>query len=667
MSSDIRAYKPFVDGLRAVAILTVVVSHLDLPWVAGGYVGVDIFFVISGYLIINQILADLDNRRFSLLEFWARRAWRILPAFLLVMLTVLVLVTTVFIQPEYKDFAKSFFFSTLMVVNHHYLAHQGYFDAAAFTKPLLHMWSLAVEEQFYLLAPLTLLGLAAATSRLAPDRSRRVWMATVGAVAVLSFVACVAFTFPAGRANISFYTMPMRGWEFILGGAAPLLARWLDTRPAWISELLAAVGLAAIAFSVVFYDADTLYPSWRAAFPAVGTALIIAAGLSAPGNSVARLLAARPLVGIGLVSYPWYLWHWPLISFVRTMNFGGRDIAQELGAAAVALVLAILTYRFLELPIRQWRRTHGLRPVLTGVVAPAACVLIACIGYAWSMQVAPRMLPAIAGLEPFRATSTAYPPVTHRGVLLGDSHAQVLTHQLQDRARQAGSELNVIVRAGCAPLFQADVIDQRGWLQTYCHEFFRRIVFTDAEFLIVFARWNFYLGLPPADPFYRSSVLRAEKGTAPLSDPYALMERGLALMIADARRSGVKRVLLVGPAPEFPVHPPYCLMRSIRVGVGDCAFARAPIDARRARTMESLRKVAAGFESVRVLDPIGPFCGETECRFNEGRTLLFFDSNHLSAPGFTRLYSAFENDFVWVLTGRTELAAPRAPTPAMLR
>jgi peptidoglycan/LPS O-acetylase OafA/YrhL len=659
MPSDIRAYKPFVDGLRAIAILTVVVSHVDLPWVAGGYVGVDIFFVISGYLIINQILADLENRRFSLLAFWARRAYRILPAFLLVMLTVLVLVTTVFIQPEYKDFARSYFFSTLMVVNHHYLAHQGYFDPAAFTKPLLHMWTLAVEEQFYLLAPLTLLGLTLATSKLAPSGRQRVWIAAVAAIGILSFAACVAFTYPQGRANISFYTMPMRGWEFILGGSAPFVARWLETRPAWINQSLAAAGLAAIALSVALYDEDTLYPSYRAALPAVGAMLVIAGGLAAPRNNVARLLATQPLVGIGLVSYPWYLWHWPLISFVRTMNFGGRDVAQELAAAAVALILAILTYRFLELPIRHWRHTHGLRPRLVAWMAPAACVLTACVGYGWSMHVAPRMLPAIAGLEPFRAGSAAYPPLTRHGVLLGDSHAHVVAGQMQDYARQAGSRLTVITRAGCSPLFQADVIDQRGWLQTYCHEFFRRIAFTDAEFLIVFARWNLYLGLPPSDPFYRSSVLKAAHGTDSLASPYDVMERGLALVIAEARRSGVKRVLVIGPPPEFPVDPPYCLMRNIRVGIESCTTARSPIDARRARTIELLRKIAAAFEGVRVLDPIESFCGKTECRPNEGRTLLFFDSNHLSAPGFARLYKAHEKEFVWVLTGQTELAGPR--------
>jgi peptidoglycan/LPS O-acetylase OafA/YrhL len=663
MLNDIRAYKPFVDGLRAIAILTVVASHLDLPWLAGGYVGVDIFFVISGYLIINQILDDIENRKFSLLEFGARRAYRILPAFILVMLTTLLLVTIVFVQPEYKDFAQSFFLSALMLVNHHYLAHQGYFDMAAFSKPLMHMWSLAVEEQFYLFAPLILLGLSAATAKLRPERKKGVWTAAIAGIGILSFAACIAFTFPAGRSNVSFYVMPMRGWEFVLGGAVPLLARWLKTKPPFVSECAGAAGLGAVALSVAFYDADTLYPSYRAAAPVVGTMLIIASGLSAPRNGVARLLATRPLAGIGIISYPWYLWHWPLVSFVRTMNFGGRDLPQELGAAAVALVLAVLTYYFLELPIRRWRLSHGLRAGLISAVGPATCMLVACIGYAWSMQVAPRMLPAIAGLEPYPAKGAGYPPIARRGILLGDSHAAVIASQLLDHARQAGSHLDVIGRAGCPPLLQAAVTDHRGEPQTYCREFFRQIAFPDAEFLILAARWNFYLGLPPSDPFYHSFVLASEDGKQ-LTSPYDIMARGLALTIAEAKRSGVRRILIIAPLPEFPLHPPYCLMRSIRVGVDSCTISRAPVDARRTHTMTILRRIAAASLGVKLLDPIDLFCDEKECRPNEGRTLYFFDSNHLSATGFARLYNAYEKDFLWVLTGDARPADARVPPPA---
>jgi len=661
--NDVRTYKPFIDGLRAIAILTVVASHFGLPGFAGGYVGVDVFFVISGYLIINHIVADIGNGRFSLFEFGARRAWRILPAFLLVMMTCLVLVTTVFVQPEYKEFAQSFLFSTLMVVNHHYLAHQGYFDMAAFTKPLLHMWSLAVEEQFYLVAPLILLGLTAVTARMNPGNVQRTWWAATVGLAVLSFAACVAFTYPLGRANISFYTMPTRGWQFILGGLAPSLVPVLRGWPAWIGSLLAMSGITAIGFAVVLFDGDTLYPSYRAALPTIGAMLIITGGLAAPRNRVARALATKPMVGIGLVSYAWYLWHWPLISFVRTMNFGQRDIGKELASAVVSLALAALTYRFIELPIRHWRRSHPTRPVVVAIVGPMFCLTVAGLGYGWCLLVAPRMLPSIAGLEPVQ-TSRDYPPISHRGVLLGDSHAVILRDPFEEYAHRAGSQLAVTARAGCPPLLQIAVNDYAGRPLTFCRAFFQNIVFGGDEFAIIIARWNFYLGLPPSDPFYRSYLLIAEPAESQPTNPYELMAGGLAATLAAAKHSGVRRILIVGPLPEFPAHPPYCLMRAIRTGIDGCAVERATVDARRARTMETLRRTAAGIEGVRVIDPINAFCTESECQPHEGRTLYFSDSNHLSTAGATRFYKAYEKDFLWAMTGDESNNRPRQEPPS---
>jgi peptidoglycan/LPS O-acetylase OafA/YrhL len=657
---DIRTYKPFVDGLRAIAILTVVGAHVGMPGFSGGYVGVDIFFVISGYLIINQIVADIGKGRFSLLDFGARRAYRILPAFLLVMLAVLILVTTVFVQPEYKDFAQSFFFSGLMVVNHHFLAHQGYFDMAAFSKPLLHMWSLAVEEQFYLVAPLTLLGITAITARLTLDQARRAWRAAALGLAITSFVACVAFTYPAGRSNISFYVMPMRGWEFILGAIAPSLGLTLRHRPAWVAGATAAIGASAVALAFVLFDEHTLFPSYRAALPAVGAMLIIAAGLARPRNAVAVMLATAPMVGIGLVSYAWYLWHWPFISFVRTMNFGGRDLTKEVGAAALALGLAVLTYWFVELPIRNWRRRGIIRPARVAVIGPALCILVAGSGYLWSMSVAPRMLPSIAGLEQIEFPRHDGPPPSRRGLLLGDSHANVIHRPLREYARRSDAQLAVTARAGCAPLFKTAVTDHRGRPFEFCEPFFQKIDFGDADFVIIVARWNFYLNLPPSDPFYHSFILVDSEGRQ--SNPYDVLAKGLAATIAQSKRSGVRRVLIMGPLPEFPAHPPYCLMRLIRVGIDGCTISRRVVEARRARTMDTIHRIAADFEGVRLIDPIDLFCSAETCRPHRDTTLYFKDTNHLSPAGIALLYQKHEGDFRWAFAG--DRGVDGQPSPA---
>src|SRR5262245_9062350 len=368
---EVRIYRPFIDGLRAVAILTVVGLHVSLPGFGGGFVGVDIFFVISGYLIINQIAEDEQAIQHSRL--CHSQDFPHLAGILLVMVTCLVLFTTIFMQAEPKDFAESFFLSAIMFANHHFLSHTGYFDMAAVTKPLLHMWSLAVEEQFYLLAPLTLLAMTATTAKMKPENGRRAWITITLALGVVSFVACVMFTYPYTRPNVSFYIMPTRGWEFILGGAVPAFAAVVHRLPAVVNQGLAIAAAAAITLAVLCFDADMLYPFYWAAVPVVGATLIIVGGLIEPGNVVARALATRPMVWIGLVSYPWYLWHWPLISFVRTMNFGEQSFAEEMGAAALSLVLAVLTYRFVELPLRRLRKARKLRPAAVVVLCIASC------------------------------------------------------------------------------------------------------------------------------------------------------------------------------------------------------------------------------------------------------------------------------------------------------
>ena len=642
---EVRVYRPFIDGLRAIAILTVVGSHISLPGFSGGFVGVDIFFVISGYLIINQIAEDIKNKRFSILDFATRRTFRILPAFLLVMVVCLALSTTIFMQAEPKDFAESFFLSAIMFANHHFLSHTGYFDMAAVTKPLLHMWSLAVEEQFYLLAPLTLLAMTATTANMKPENRRRTWIVVTFALGIVSFVACVMFTYPSIRPNVSFYIMPTRGWEFILGGAVPAFAAVVRRLPAFVNKSLAIAGAAAIVLAVLFFDADMLYPFYWAAVPVIGATSIIIAGLIEPRNVVGRVLATKPMVWIGLVSYPWYLWHWPLISFVRTMNFGEQSFTEEIGAAALSLALAVLTYRFVELPVRRLRKKHKFRPATVVALGTASCVVIASLGYLWSLRITPLMLPQLSGLGPPQISGRDYPPVSHHGVLMGDSHALVIEQSFKEYARRAGASLTSVFDVGCPP-FKAAVKDGRGRPAGRCDSFDPK-PFQGAEFAIIATRWNFYLGLPQSDPFHRSFLLIDQTK----KDPYEILAAGLVATLSDAKRAGVRRILVIAPLPEFPWYSPACVVKAMRVGSDTCSILRAKVDARRERTMTVLRQAAAPFENVRLIDPINLFCTATECRPNKGVELYFFDTSHLSSAGAERLYQGYERDFLWALTG----------------
>jgi len=654
-SDDIHAYKPFVDGLRAVAILSVVAGHLELPGVSGGFVGVDVFFVISGYLIINQIAADIRNGRFGLWDFWARRALRILPAFLLVVSACLVLGVIVLVQYEYRAFADSFFFSTIMQANHYFLVKQDYFENIAYAKPLLHMWSLSVEEQFYLVAPLALIGLVAWASRRPSAVAARTWIVVTAGLLVVSFALCVALT--VERHNIAFYVMPARGWEFLLGGLAPACVATVRGWPGAARTALALAGLVAIAVAVGGFGYDTTYPSYRAALPALGAMLIIVGGLADPRSIVARTLATPPFVAIGLVSYSWYLWHWPLLSFLRLFGSGARDPVMELGAVALALALAALTWRFVERPVRDWRRHAAPRSIRVVLAGTAACVVIGSAGALWSKYAMPLVTPSLAGFESVVVRAAAYPPVARRGDLVGDSQADRLSETLVENARRAGASLKVTMYGGCPPLRHVTVLYRRINPLETCHELYRRLSFTGSDFLILAAVWDLYVTPPPLDRDFAPFWLADPRSGAPAEDPYAQLASGLSATIAEAKQAGVKRILVIGAFPRFPTRPPNCVLRVIRLGVDHCSPSRASVDARLARTRETLRQVTAGIAGVRLIDPIDVFCTPSVCRPYQDHTVYFSDILHVSPAGAERFYQAFRADMRWALTGedaRTE-------------
>ena len=393
--AEILAYQPAVDGLRAVAIVSVVAYHVGIPGFGNGFVGVDIFFVISGYLIINQIVAGLRKGNFRFAEFWARRALRILPPFLLVIAATLAFAPFVLVTPsEYAELGREAMYSALMVVNQYFLSAQGYFDTAADQKLLLHMWSLAVEEQFYLVVPLLLFALWRAGKWLGRWKTP-FWVAVGASIFVASLAGCIAYTDP--DKNRAFYLTQYRAWEFIVGGAVPLFVPLLRRLPRLVGEAIALAGAAAVLRSVYgFGDID--FPSYWALLPVLGTGVLILAAVARPETLVSQLLATRPFVWIGLVSYAWYLWHWPLITYGRIYNFSDRIFVWDVAAAGLSLGLAAATHLWLEVPIRRWRQrrrtvAQGWRIVFAGV---ASAVLVALVAGSFSKVVAPAVARSIA-------------------------------------------------------------------------------------------------------------------------------------------------------------------------------------------------------------------------------------------------------------------------------
>lgn len=343
-------YRPEIDGLRALAVVPVVLFHAGLAGFAGGYVGVDVFFVISGYLITSIILGDIRQQQFSYASFYERRARRILPALFLVMLACVPFAWLLLAPDPFEAFADSLTSTTLFYSNFLFWRESGYFDTAAELKPLLHTWSLSIEEQFYLLFPIALM----AVWRRARAHTGKILLG--GALGSLA----LAEIFNGPRPEATFFLLHTRAWELLLGA---WLAYRAATQPITVGNsmgpLLTLAGLLLIAAAVVLFDQQTPHPGLLTLAPALGTALIIVYGGS-PGLAH-RLLTQRVVVGVGLISYSLYLWHQPVFAFARASSLHELPTAVMLLLIAVAVLLAVLTWRYVEAPFRNRKQVSARR------------------------------------------------------------------------------------------------------------------------------------------------------------------------------------------------------------------------------------------------------------------------------------------------------------------
>ncbi|MBW7922100.1 MAG: acyltransferase [Rubellimicrobium sp.] len=362
-------YRREIDGLRAVAVLPVILYHAGVTLFGGGYVGVDVFFVISGYLITTILIGDLERGHLSIAHFYERRARRILPALFPVMLACIPFAYMWMLPQELKNFAKSLVAVTLFGSNMLFWREDGYFAPAAEMKPLLHTWSLAVEEQYYLLFPLFLL----LVWKL--GRRRVFWI--VCAIAAASLLLSEWGWRHKPVAN--FYFAPTRAWELLAGSICAFVSFGRAQRS---SNLLSAAGLLLILAAVFVYDDATPFPSLYALAPVIGSVLIIL--FAADETWVARLLSLRPFVGIGLISYSAYLWHQPLFAFARLRSLTTPAPWLMAALALLSLALAWASWRYIEQPFRNRRHpfpaTRARVFVASGVVG-ALFIAVGLAGY----------------------------------------------------------------------------------------------------------------------------------------------------------------------------------------------------------------------------------------------------------------------------------------------
>jgi peptidoglycan/LPS O-acetylase OafA/YrhL len=330
-------YRPEIDGLRALAVVPVILFHAGFELFSGGFVGVDVFFVISGYLITTILIEDIENKSFSIVNFYERRARRILPALFFVMLVCIPFAWKWMMPSQMKDFSQSLVAVSLFASNILFWRETGYFDAAAEEKPLLHTWSLAVEEQYYVLFPIFLI-LAWRFGK-----NRVFWM--IVAMAAISLL--LSEWGWRNKATANFYLAPTRAWELFAGSIAAFIVQKNGVQK---NNFLGLLGLAVIIFSIFAYDETTPFPSVYALVPVVGVVLLI---LYADKDTLAsKFLSSEGFVGIGLISYSAYLWHQPLFAFARIRSLEQPSVSLMLGLTTASLTLAYLSWRYIEKPFR---------------------------------------------------------------------------------------------------------------------------------------------------------------------------------------------------------------------------------------------------------------------------------------------------------------------------
>lgn len=360
-----RKYRPDIDGLRALAVLAVVFFHTFPDIKNGGFVGVDIFFVISGYLISGIIFGQLAEHNFSFLDFYGRRIRRIFPALLVVLSSCLALGWYVLLPDEYLELGKNTVAATGFISNFILWRESGYFDIAADIKILLHLWSLGIEEQFYLVWPILLW---------AAFKLKINWLLLILAIGLSSFVLNIQGI--DSELVSTFYSPQTRFWELLIGA---MLAYLFQGKFAFYSNnytkhLLSTCGVCFIACSLLFFNKTYAYPAYWGLLPTLGAALLIAAGPAGWFNSL--ILSSRPIVWIGLISFPLYLWHWPALAFSRILQSQTPTVSIRLSAVFISIVLAWATYYFIERPLRFGAH---IRIKLTGL---ATClILVSTIGF----------------------------------------------------------------------------------------------------------------------------------------------------------------------------------------------------------------------------------------------------------------------------------------------
>lgn len=657
-TKDSGSYRPDIDGLRAIAVIAVVIFHAGVNSFSGGFVGVDVFFVLSGYLITGHIYSEVRAGRFTYKFFYVRRFKRILPALLVVLLVSTALAALILSPAEMKDYSISAASAVLGVSNFYFWLSANYFSPSADHIPMLMTWSLAVEEQFYLIFPIILIALF----RFA---RQRVLAAIVG-VSIVSLLLSILGVqlYP----SMTFYMLPTRAWEL---GAGAILAiaevqgfSMLNYRRS-VRELTSAVGLALILAPIFTYSTGTIFPGAAALPSVVGTAMVIAARVSVTN----KILGLKPAIFVGKLSYSWYLWHWPLLVFARVSSPDEIPQYYLLLNVFLSLLLAMVSYRFVEQPFRKNRLTETRVLVTYGVAAVvvAAIVLSPSLFRGFPGRVSSSVyelessinkrdpcLVSYGSTTPSMTSNCMPQNGTSEIALIGDSHASALAPGLRLLGARDGFNITVMTKSSCPPMVSVTRFMPNHPKHNQECAAFNRSVFDviennpDIKTVILAGYWAAPLVEASSGSRYVDSIV--PDADAPSESNRLMLKRGLADQIERITKLG-RNVIVLQDVPLFDKNPVSIALRdalplrSLIAGlsrsVENDKFT-LPASARFAEELSSARAIvnevaAAKIHSIELVDPYNTLCSAERCEHRSGDEVLYIDRQHLSLAGSTKL------------------------------
>jgi len=646
-SANGNAFRSDINGLRAWAVCAVLLYHFAVPGIAGGFVGVDIFFVISGFLMAGIVCRGLEAGNFSVFGFYLARARRIWPMLLLVVLAVMVLGWFILLPSEYQTLGKHARDSLFFKSNIRYLSESGYFDVASQQKWLLHTWSLSVEWQFYLIYPLVLLGV----HKVLPGRRA---LLAVHLIAILgSFVACVLLT--RKDSEIAFFLLQSRAWELLLGGLVFLLGERARHWGRW-ARSMEWLGFALIIIALLFIDTTMAWPGYWALVPTLGTCLVLLAARQQSawtGTAVAQWLGTR--------SYSIYLWHWPLVVILSYFLVQHSPLWIAAGLLA-SVLLAHVSHGWVEVRLGRWLAQRGKR-VGAGCLIAALVLLSNAAQWIRADGVPGRLPDAVVRIDAQASNHNprkddcfnenkpcVYGGDDIRALVIGDSHADALVTAVQATLSDPRQGVYFRASAGClmvkgAHRMQVGKAGDQCW--GFRHDLFAQLdsLYPGKPLIVINRTTGYALGAVGEHGMREGLPQVSFSQPSEVASPAFLAEFRQHYVETVCHMARQHPVFLVRPLPEMPLDVPMAMGHDRLMGkLDEPSISREQYRQRHA-FIWSVQNDAAAQCGVRILDPLPYLCDEQKCYGSRDGLPLYVDDNHISELGNRLLVPMFKQVF----------------------